>query len=81
MKAGKQFFKTLSREEAPLLGGNQGGRKWRLEGAAAKVRVNEKEEMCWCEEEDEKEEEGEEEVEEEEDNGDDNEDGVFTLQY
>ena len=43
------------------------------------MRVNEKEEMCWCEEEDEKEEEGEEEVEEEEDNGDDNEDGVFTI--
>ena len=34
---------TLSRGGAPPLGENQGGRKWRLEGAAAKVRVNEEE--------------------------------------
>ena len=46
------------------------GRKWRLEGAAAKVRVNEE---GGCEEEDEGEE------EEEEDNDDDNEDGVFNI--
>ena len=40
------------------------------------MRVIEKEEMCWCGEEDEKEEEGE---EEEEDNGDNNEDVVFNI--
>ena len=59
------FFKTLSREEAPPLGGNQGGRKWRLEGAAAKVRVNEVEEKGGCEEKNGEREEGEEEKEEE----------------
>ena len=61
----------MSRGGAPLLGENQGGRKWRLEEAAAKVRVDEEEEaVCCCEEE---------EGGEEEENCDDNEDGVFTI--
>ena len=49
------------------------GRKLRLEGAAAKVRVNEVEEEGGCEEESEEGDEGE------EDNGDENEDGVFNI--